>query len=82
MLFRSEAGIYLLSTIAQLYPKDFAWKQPPYEYEFEKMPIDLIAGTDELRKSIDSQTSIKKFLDRSRSDVAQFKKTRKKYLLY
>ncbi len=77
-----EAGIYLLSTIAQLYPKDFAWKQPPYEYEFEKMPIDLIAGTDELRKSIDSQTSIKKFLDRSRSDVAQFKKTRKKYLLY
>ncbi len=28
---------------------DFKWKQPPYEYEFHKLPIDLINGTDKLR---------------------------------
>lgn len=77
-----EAGLHLLAIIAQLYPKLFQWKQPPYEYETEKMPIDLIAGTDEIRKLIDTQSPIKNFLERSREDVATFKKTRANYLLY
>jgi uncharacterized protein YbbC (DUF1343 family) len=77
-----EAGIHLLSTIAQLYPEQFAWKQPPYEYEYDKMPIDLIAGTDELRNLIDSKSSIKKFLEQSKKDVLAFKKIRSRYLLY
>ncbi|MCX6102232.1 MAG: DUF1343 domain-containing protein [Proteobacteria bacterium] len=77
-----EAGLHLLAIIAQLYPKLFQWKQPPYEYETEKMPIDLIAGTDEIRKLIDTQSPIKNFLERSREDVATFKKIRAHYLLY
>lgn len=77
-----EAGLHLLAIIAQLYPKLFQWKQPPYEYETEKMPIDLIAGTDEIRKLIDTQSPIKNFLERSREDVATFKKIRANYLLY
>jgi hypothetical protein len=27
-----------------LYPKQFAWKQPPYEYEREKLPIEILLG--------------------------------------
>ncbi|MSP19663.1 MAG: DUF1343 domain-containing protein [Bdellovibrionales bacterium] len=77
-----EAGLHLLAMIAQLYPKLFQWKQPPYEYETEKMPIDLIGGTDEIRKLIDTQSPIKNFLEKSREDVATFKKVRAKYLLY
>ncbi len=34
--------------------KSFLWKVPPYEYEYEKMPIDLINGTDKIRLKIDS----------------------------
>lgn len=77
-----EAGIHLLSTVAQLYPENFAWKQPPYEYEYDKMPIDSIAGTDELRKLIESKSSIKKFLEQSKKDVLAFKKIRSRYLIY
>ena len=77
-----ESGIHLLATIAQLYPKSFSWKQPPYEYEFKKMPIDLIAGTDELRKIVDSRNSPKSFLAQSREEVSVFKTVRNKYLLY
>lgn len=77
-----EAGIHLLSNISKLYPQAFQWKQPPYEYEFKKMPIDLIAGTDRLRDVIDSHTSPKSFLESARADVLAFKKTRKKYLIY
>jgi uncharacterized protein YbbC (DUF1343 family) len=28
---------------------DFKWKEPPYEYEWEMMAVDMINGTDELR---------------------------------
>lgn len=77
-----EAGIYLLSTIAEHYPNDFKWKQPPYEYENDKMPIDCITGSDELRKAIDSKTPIKNFIKQSRVDTEQFKKVRTQYLIY
>ncbi|NBY19450.1 DUF1343 domain-containing protein [bacterium] len=77
-----EAGIHLLSQISQLYPDAFQWKQPPYEYETEKMPIDLIAGTDELRLLIESKKPIKGFLEKAREDSKSFLKFRKPYLIY
>jgi len=33
-----------IAAIAGLWPEGFAWKQPPYEYEAEKLPIDILAG--------------------------------------
>ena len=32
----------------------FEWKQPPYEYEFEKLPIDILAGNGWLRPAIEN----------------------------
>ncbi len=43
----------LLSTVRRLWPRDFAWKPPPYEYEREKAPIDCITGGDAVRAWID-----------------------------
>lgn len=60
----------------------FEWKLPPYEYELEKMPIDLINGTDRIRYWIEKQESLKilhDLEDRARSD---FEKLRSKFLLY
>ena len=34
----------------------FAWPQPPYEYEPEKMPIDILSGSSDLRQQIESGT--------------------------
>ena len=34
----------------------FAWRQPPYEYEQEKLPIDILAGSDALRSQIEAGT--------------------------
>ncbi len=76
------AGVQLLATIQETYPKKFAWKKPPYEYEFEKMPIDLIAGTDHLRLAIDTGKGVETYLKSLPSDVAKFKNLRKPFLLY
>jgi uncharacterized protein YbbC (DUF1343 family) len=76
-----ECGAYLIAKIYELYPKEFQWKSPPYEYEFTKMPIDLIAGTSKFREHVENGT-ISKFLELSKKQCALFNKTRTKYLLY
>src|SRR5207244_9290856 len=39
-----RTGLALLRGIVALHDRDFRWKQPPYEYESERLPIDVIAG--------------------------------------
>jgi uncharacterized protein YbbC (DUF1343 family) len=38
------SALSLLEAVLRLFPDGFALKEPPYEYEYEKMPIDLIMG--------------------------------------
>jgi uncharacterized protein YbbC (DUF1343 family) len=46
----------LLSIIARLYPSDFEFRPPPYEYESIKMPFDILAGDSSLREQISAGT--------------------------
>jgi len=39
----------LLRTIIKLYPEEFRWLDPPYEYEYEKLPIDILTGDPAIR---------------------------------
>lgn len=46
-----------ITAIRQLWPDDFAWKQPPYEYEVDKLPIDILAGGTRWREQVEAGTS-------------------------
>ena len=39
-----QTGIEIIRCIRKLYPGSFAWQQPPYEYEYEKLPIQILLG--------------------------------------
>ena len=53
--FRSYVTtIEILRAVKRRYPNHFAWLPPPYEYEFEKPPIDILSGSENLRKAIDT----------------------------
>jgi len=39
-----KTGIQIIRAIRSLYPDQFTWKQPPYEYEFQKLPIEILLG--------------------------------------
>lgn len=39
-----RAGLEIIRTIRRLYPKSFVWKEPPYEYEYERLPIEVLLG--------------------------------------
>jgi uncharacterized protein YbbC (DUF1343 family) len=43
----------LLTAVRRLWPKDFAWREPPYEYETEKKPIDVLFGGCTFREALD-----------------------------
>ena len=62
-------------------PAKFAWRQPPYEYEHEKMPIDILYGSPQLREAVDAG-NIAPLLESSARDEEAFRKTRQPYLLY
>jgi uncharacterized protein YbbC (DUF1343 family) len=78
-----KTGAAIIKAAHDLYPKLFKWKQPPYEYETEKMPIDILAGTDRLRKDIESRVELKDMEILWRNECLTFNKTKRcKYLLY
>ncbi len=39
-----QTGMEIIRCIRKLCPDKFAWKQPPYEYETEKLPIEILLG--------------------------------------
>jgi uncharacterized protein YbbC (DUF1343 family) len=78
-----KTGVAILKAIHDLYPEHFAWKQPPYEYETRKLPIDILAGTDRLRKEIEKGEKLDRMEAWWREECLEFnRKMRKKYLLY
>ncbi len=52
--------------------KHFQWLAPPYEYEYEKMPIDILAGSDRFRLMIEDNASLQEFADWFTADAKKF----------
>jgi uncharacterized protein YbbC (DUF1343 family) len=53
-----RTSLALLQAIQTLYPDHFAYKKPPYEYEFERLPMDLIIGDRRVREALEQGVSI------------------------
>ena len=51
-------SVEILSTIHRLWPDQMKWLDPPYEYESEKKPIDIIYGDSKLRESLHTEVSV------------------------
>ena len=81
--FRPVAtGVALIDTFRRFDVGRFAWRQPPYEYEHDKMPIDILAGSDELRTQIESGVPLAEIVACWAEDEAAFTAQRAPYLLY
>lgn len=74
-------GLVLIQTVRKLFPK-FRWKNPPYEYETRKKPMDILCGTDQIRTGIERGIH-PMLLEKSwRPARAAFLQNRQKDLLY
>jgi len=77
-----RTSLALLQAVLDLYPDDFQYKEPPYEYEYEKLPMDLIIGDQKIRKQIEQGTSVVELEDQWQAELDKFLDIRSKYLLY
>jgi uncharacterized protein YbbC (DUF1343 family) len=46
-------GLALLAVARQQARRRFAWRRPPYEFEFKRLPIDILLGTDAIRRRLE-----------------------------
>jgi uncharacterized protein YbbC (DUF1343 family) len=77
-----RTSLALLKAIMETCTDDFAWKEPPYEYEFHKAPIDLILGDSSVRVFLEEKRDIKTVLDAGSQGLDEFLELRKEYLVY
>ncbi|MEZ5656195.1 MAG: DUF1343 domain-containing protein [Sphingobium sp.] len=69
--------------IRRLYPDYDLWRDFPYEYEFGKLPIDVINGSSRLREWVDDMAASPADLDSPTVvDEAAWIDERRPYLLY
>ncbi len=82
-LFRPVATYTaLIAAVAGLWPDQFAWKKPPYEYETEKLPIDILAGGQSWRRGIESGAAIGEMSTVWEKQLAEFEDTIAEYRIY
>jgi uncharacterized protein YbbC (DUF1343 family) len=75
-------GVALIAMFRRFDPAGFRWRQPPYEYEHEKLPIDILAGSDLLRRQIEADAPLAEIAASWREDERAFAQARAPFLLY
>jgi uncharacterized protein YbbC (DUF1343 family) len=77
-----KTSLTLLQTIMKLHKDDFQYKQPPYEYEYDRLPMDLILGSQQIRKRIEDNEDIDKIEQSWQKELETFTQTSKEFYLY
>ncbi len=75
-------GVAMVKIAHDLYPTEFRWKEPPYEYVYDRNPFDVIAGTSSIRLAIERGTGLPDIQAAWTEGLDAFKKAREPYLLY
>jgi uncharacterized protein YbbC (DUF1343 family) len=72
----------ILQEIITAWPEKFSWLPPPYEYEFKRLPIDIITGDEEIRKGLEAGRDLDEMEKSWQAGLKAFLAIRKQYLLY
>ena len=72
-------GVALIDMFRRQDTGRFAWRQPPYEYEHDKMPIDILAGSGTLRQQVESGVPIVDIAASWKDDERGFERLRRPF---
>ncbi|WP_457552446.1 exo-beta-N-acetylmuramidase NamZ family protein [Desulfobacula sp.] len=76
------SSLILMQLIIKNHKNKFKFKEPPYEYEFKQMPIDLILGSKTLRKKLTALEDLIALSNQWSKELKKFKSISGKYHLY
>lgn len=77
-----RTSLALLQAVMGLYPDAFQYKTPPYEYEYERLPMDLILGDKALRHALEQGMDLLEIGKGWGKELEGFEKQRRQYFLY
>jgi uncharacterized protein YbbC (DUF1343 family) len=66
------ASLLALQLIIKCHPDAFEFKPPPYEYEYERLPMDLILGDAAIRADLCAMTAIREIKARWQPELETF----------
>ncbi|EQC50479.1 PF07075 domain protein [Bacteriovorax sp. DB6_IX] len=75
-------GQFLCRELYHFLGDKFEWTQKAYEYEYEKLPIDLINGSEAIRHWVEKGLSVEELNKLEQFNNQEFLDRRKKSLLY
>jgi len=76
------ATLRLLQAVIRHHPQKFSWRPPPYEYEYEKLPIDLLIGDASIRQRLENLDPVVSIEASWRAAVQEYEQMRREYQLY
>ncbi len=77
-----RTSLALFQAIRCLYPEQFAYKSPPYEYEFERLPMDLIIGDKMVREGLENGVPIAELERVWQEELDEYRQLRRAVFLY
>lgn len=76
------SGVGIIKAAHDLYPEQFGWKEPPYEYVHDRNPFDVISGGDELRLALECGRTLREIESSWQAGLKTFRRQRESFLLY
>jgi uncharacterized protein YbbC (DUF1343 family) len=77
-----RTSLELLGAVLRTRRGEFAWRPPPYEYEFDKLPIDLILGDAAVRRRIEAGEPVASLEASWQAELEQFEAEAEAVKLY
>ncbi len=77
-----RSGLLILNELYHAMGSDFGWRQPPFEYEELLLPIDMLNGTDKIRRWIESGEKLESLEAIEKESLEEFRELRKDVLMY
>jgi len=75
-------GVALIAVARRQGRARFAWRRPPYEFERRRLPIDILCGTDAIRRAIERGASVATIERSWQAACARWRRARAPYLAY
>lgn len=75
-------GLAIIQGLCHVHEGQFQWLEPPYEYEYEKLPIDIILGDGAVRARLESGVKPAEMEAGWETAIESYRKERTDYLLY
>ena len=77
-----RTGLTIVWTIRQLWPREFGWRQEPYEFRPDVPAIDLLTGTTKVRELVDAGAPLAQVVQAAQFGTEQYDAGRSRALLY